>query len=268
MEADDMNRFKIWIDGMLLAFQLLTTIPITKQVEWDERRARASVAAYPIIGLLLGFLLALQAYVLMEWSPLSTLAITVWLLTFSILYSGGLHLDGWADFHDAVFSRRDRERKLEIMKDPRIGTFGVLALLLLLGWRFLFIFEILQLAGAQVFYAFVLIPFLVRLLLGWQLLLGSFARQDGMAAALKSVKRRSMKVIFIGWSLLAMLVTLLFSPLLFSLVVTSGIILFLWLSWVRYQIGGITGDTTGAGGEGGETILWGILWLLLLFGMG
>ncbi|TWI54627.1 adenosylcobinamide-GDP ribazoletransferase [Halalkalibacter nanhaiisediminis] len=262
-----MSNVKIWIDGILLAFQLLTTIPITKQVEWDESRARASVAAYPIIGLLLGGLLALQAYVLLEWSPFSTLVITVWLLTFSILYSGGLHLDGWADFHDAVFSRRDRKRKLEIMKDPRIGTFGVLALLLLLGWRLLFIYESLQLAGHQILFALVLIPFLVRLLLGWQLLLGSFARQDGMAAALKAVKKRSMKLVFIGWSLLAMLVTLLFSPLLFSLVVTSGIFLFLWMRWIHYQIGGITGDTTGAGGEGGETILWGILWLLLLFGM-
>lgn len=263
-----MSKGRILIDGVVLAFQLLTTIPLNKQVEWDEQRARASVAAYPIVGLLLGCFLVLQAYVLLEWTPLSMFMITAWLLTFSVLYSGGLHLDGWADFHDAVFSRRDRERKLAIMKDPRVGTFGVLALLFLLGWRFIFILEILHIAGSGVFLALMLIPFLARLLLGWQLLLGSFARQEGMAAALKPVKGPTMQLIYSCWTVVALLSVLLVYPELLWLVAGAGLFLILWQRWVHYQLGGMTGDTIGAGAEGGETILWGMLWLLLLFGMG
>src|SRR5690625_1740998 len=162
------------VAGLRLAFQFLTTIPLKKEVSWKAPRAKAFVAFFPIVGLVLGCLLVIQAYVLINWSPLSNFAIAGWLLTFSLFYSGGLHLDGWADFHDAIFSRKKKHEKLAIMKDPHMGTFAMLAVLLLLFWRFLFIMESIDLAGSKLFLALLLIPFLMRLLIGWQVLLGSF----------------------------------------------------------------------------------------------
>ncbi|NEU31062.1 adenosylcobinamide-GDP ribazoletransferase [bacterium LRH843] len=258
---------KVMLDGFLLSMQLLTTIPVTKQVQWDDQRAKASVAAYPLVGLILGSLLAVQAYVLIEWTSLSSVIIAAYIMTFSLVYSGGLHVDGWADFHDAVFSRRDREKKLAIMKDPQVGTFAVLAVLFLLSWRFLFLYELNTRSFAGLLFALVMIPMLTRLVMGWHLLLGSFAREDGMAVSLKAVKCKEMKMIYIGWTGLVFLVTLIFSPLFLSLIIGAGIFLFCWQKWVHFQLGGITGDTIGAGAEGSETVLWGILWFLLSFGM-
>ncbi len=260
---------KIWIDGLVLAFQLLTTVPIRKEVGWDDKRAQASVAFYPLIGLVLGLLLATQAYMLIMWTSFSVLVITAWLLTFSLLYSGGLHLDGWADFHDAVFSRRSQEQKLEIMKDPRVGTFAVLAVLVLLVWRFIFVFETLKLEqiSNEFFLALILIPFLTRLLMGWQLLLGSFAKKEGMAAALEPAKGKRITQIYLLWTLLGLLFTLSLYPSFLLLFVGGAFFLFCWLKWVTFQLGGMTGDTLGAGAEGGETLLWAITWLLLSFVM-
>jgi adenosylcobinamide-GDP ribazoletransferase len=241
---------------MILAFQLLTTIPIRKEITWDDRRAKASVAFYPLTGLFLGLLLAIQAYLLLSYTPLSTLIVTAWLMTFSIVYSGGLHLDGWADFSDAIFSRQDTERKLEIMKDSRIGAFGVLSLLLLLGWRFILIYELIKQLDVRIVLAFVLIPFLVRFLMGAQLLLGSFARENGMARALMPAKFPSMKKVFVGWFVFGCVIIFSVDAIWLSLFVSTLLFLSVWLRFCYQQIGGITGDTIGAGAEGGETWLW------------
>ncbi|MCM3713661.1 adenosylcobinamide-GDP ribazoletransferase [Halalkalibacter oceani] len=262
-----MRHINILFDGIVLAIQFLTILPLKKNVEWDERRASASVAAYPLVGLILGACLALQGYLLLQYSPMSPLIIALYVLSFSLLFSGGLHVDGWADFCDAVFSRRERARKLEIMKDPRLGTFGALGVLFLLGWRFAFIWELVQAGSGPFLFGLFLIPVIMRLLLGWQLLLGQFARQEGMAAALRPAQNRTVMITYIVWSLLTVaLIVIIYPPF---LILFGGAALFLaiWLKWVRQQIGGITGDTVGAGGEGGETLLWAMLWLLALFGM-
>jgi adenosylcobinamide-GDP ribazoletransferase len=259
-------KIKIWFDGVILAFQLLSTIPITKQVEWDDQRARASVAAYPLVGLLLGFFLALQWFIIIHFTPLSPMIAVMWLLSFSVIFSGGLHLDGWTDFHDAVFSRRSRERKLDIMKDPRVGTFGVISLLFVMGWRFVFLLELIQNSNIILF-GVLFIPLLVRLLVGWQLLLGTFAREEGMVVALKAAKGKEMKLFYSCWSIASCFVLIILSPVLLWLIVAAVAFLIFWQKWVVYQLGGITGDTIGAGAEGGETLLWGILWSLLLLDM-
>ncbi|MFC0559824.1 adenosylcobinamide-GDP ribazoletransferase [Halalkalibacter alkalisediminis] len=258
------HKLRIWVDGTMLAFQLLTTVPIRKQIEWDDERAKASVSAYPLVGLILGTLMALQWFIFTEYTSISPFVLVGWLLTFSILFSGGLHLDGWADFHDAVFSRRSREQKLEIMKDPRVGTFGVLALLFVVGWRFIFMLEIVKVATPSTVLAVIVIYTLVRLMLGWQVLQSKFARAEGMAAALQPAKTKVMVIIYLIWTIGLALLLLVVSPSLISLLLAAVFFLVIWKKWVNDQLAGITGDTIGAGAEGGETFLWGILWFLLL----
>ncbi|WP_245308168.1 adenosylcobinamide-GDP ribazoletransferase [Halalkalibacter urbisdiaboli] len=252
-------------DGILLAFQLLTTIPIRKEVPWDNERAQWSVAAYPLTGLMLGLLLAIQAYVLLSYTSLSLMIITAWLLTFSIVYSGGLHLDGWADFSDAVFSRREREKKLEIMKDSRIGAFGVLSLLVLLGWRYLFMYEAILLLGDNIVFVLLTIPFLTRLFMGFQILFGRFAREHGMARALLPAKCPFVKRLYALWVMLFIGCTVIWQPLMLALLLAGFLFFIVWLQFCNKQIGGVTGDTIGASTEGGETWLWLVLLLLLAF---
>ena len=93
------------------------------------------------------------------FSPLAV-AFVVWLSL--IILTGGLHLDGWMDASDAFFSYRDKQRRLEIMKDPRIGAFGVLSVIVLLSARFLFIYEIILQAVEATYFFLFLIPFSVK----------------------------------------------------------------------------------------------------------
>ena len=104
--------------------------------------------------------------------------------------TGGIHLDGWMDASDAFFSYRDRQKRLEIMKDPRVGAFGVLSVMVLLSARFLFIYEISLRAFDATFVLIVLIPFLSKSVMGILLIKVRAAKEEGLGTLFKQAATR------------------------------------------------------------------------------
>ena len=93
------------------------------------------MAFFPLVGLAIGLLLAIGFYLFSFILPKS---LTLWLtLGLLALITGGLHLDGFADTIDGLACGGTRERKLEVMRDSRIGAFGVIGLIFLIGAKFL-----------------------------------------------------------------------------------------------------------------------------------
>jgi adenosylcobinamide-GDP ribazoletransferase len=110
---------------IILAITFLTRLPIPspKQIAPDE--IGRSTPYFPIVGLILGGILVGINYLCSYfWDPLITNIVLVISL---IALTGGLHLDGLMDTCDGIFSNKDRERTLEIMRDSRVGAMGVLA---------------------------------------------------------------------------------------------------------------------------------------------
>ncbi|GLS05718.1 adenosylcobinamide-GDP ribazoletransferase [Chitiniphilus shinanonensis] len=123
-----MNRIS-WPDWRepVLAIQFLTRLPTPQVPDFQPALLAGAARWFPAVGLLLGALLTAAAWGGSRIDPwLAALAATLgwaWL-------TGGLHLDGLADLADALgASHRDPERLLAVMKDPHLGSFGVLALL-------------------------------------------------------------------------------------------------------------------------------------------
>ncbi|HEV2150533.1 MAG TPA: adenosylcobinamide-GDP ribazoletransferase, partial [Longimicrobiaceae bacterium] len=122
---------------LLLATATLTAVRVPLRGEASAEELRAATAFYPLVGLLVGAVPAAVLLLPLPPLPLATLALAAW-----VLVTGALHLDGWADCCDAAFApaagdaQATRERRLAILKDPRLGTFGGagLALLLLGKW--------------------------------------------------------------------------------------------------------------------------------------
>jgi adenosylcobinamide-GDP ribazoletransferase len=256
------------IGGLLLSFQLLTTIPINKTVEWNKDSARWAMRLFPLVGVLLGGLLAVQYWVFVHYTSVSPLFLSLWLLFFSILFSGGLHLDGWMDCSDAFFSYRDAKRRLEIMSDSRVGAFAVISVIFLLSFRFLFIYETVM-SGIELSFLF-LIPFLSRSFMSMLLIKGRLAKPDGMAAAFREHVEAADRYFIVAALVAVLLGFCIFgiAQLFFiSLLGISALIYFLCsLLFFEKQFGGITGDTLGAFVEGVETWLWFMIWLLRCFG--
>lgn len=110
----------------ILMIQFFTRIPIKAEIPCDNEDFGKGLVFAPIIGLLIGGILLGFYYLFMLFLPVRVTVIFIILLYIAI--TGGLHLDGLADTFDGLFSGRGKERMLEIMRDSRIGTFGVLAL--------------------------------------------------------------------------------------------------------------------------------------------
>lgn len=120
--------------ALCAAFAFLTVIPVGRFTrEIQDGDVKASRFAYPIVGLVLGLLFAGLSVLLQRWgiaAPVAAFLLVAGLAAFT----GGLHLDGLGDTADGIFLWGDPARRLEVMRDPRIGSYGLIAIVLgLLG---------------------------------------------------------------------------------------------------------------------------------------
>jgi adenosylcobinamide-GDP ribazoletransferase len=128
-----------------LAAVLLTRVPLPHLPQDAFAKGASAVWAYPIIGLAVGAGGVLTGQLAL-WVGLPPLGAAILALGAMMLLTGAMHEDGLADVFDGFWGGYTPERRLEIMRDSQIGTFGVLALLmvsllrlsaisvLLLGW--------------------------------------------------------------------------------------------------------------------------------------
>ncbi len=118
---------------LLIALQFLTRVPIPAWVGYEPVWLQTCARYYPVVGALIGLCGALVLAAAAAWWPpvvavVLSMAFTVWL-------TGAFHEDGLADTCDALGGAVSRERALTIMKDSRIGSYGTLALVLMLGLK-------------------------------------------------------------------------------------------------------------------------------------
>ena len=123
----------------LLAVQFLTILPLKITVAKEEDLS-ASMAFYPLVGVLLGIILTgatvffhalFDGVGANDYSPLPVLfVILLW-----VILTGGLHLDGLADTFDGFVGGKDKESTLSIMRDPAVGTMGTLGIFFVLAFK-------------------------------------------------------------------------------------------------------------------------------------
>lgn len=222
--------------GLLVAIGFLTRLPVPTHVFGDRQAQARSLAWYPLVGVILGLLLWGLATWLHGAPPLLSAAL---LLLCWVALTGALHLDGLADSADAwIGGMGDRERTLAIMKDPRCGPAGVIALLLLLLLKFAALASLSPAHGA----ALLLAPLLARMALPALFLWLPYVRRDGLGGALVDAPRAACVIAIVlgaalclvfGWrGLLALLLAL--------------AVFALWARACMRRLGGFTGDTAGA----------------------
>ena len=117
------------MSAITAAIRFLTVVPAPGD-EWSARAASRSVAWFPAVGLGIGGAVAAvnwAARLAMPDLPAAALALAA-----GVILTGALHLDGLADTFDGLLGGKTPERRLEIMKDPSIGVYGVAAVVLLL----------------------------------------------------------------------------------------------------------------------------------------
>jgi adenosylcobinamide-GDP ribazoletransferase len=236
------------------ALGLLTRLPTGCLPQHSSPAGFAgSIWAYPLVGLGIG---AAGGAVMAAglWLGLPPLVAALWSLAATLLLTGGFHEDGLADTADGFGGGRDRAHKLEIMRDSRIGSYGVLALVLALGLRAT---ALAALAALPPHPATLLAAAAAAAALGRGATLGLLrllppARHDGVAAGLG---RPGGMPMLVGLALAALPAVLLLPPvaaLAAILGTTLATLLLARLAW--RQIGGQSGDVLGAGAVLGECV--------------
>ncbi|MBD3897606.1 adenosylcobinamide-GDP ribazoletransferase [Halomonas sp. ML-15] len=235
--------------GLLLALQFLTRVPIPFNCPWAPATSRWAVRCYPLVGMLLGGLLALAGQLL---GSLPTPLLALLLLSLWVALSGGLHLDGLMDVADALGSNRPLEQRWAIMKDPHVGSFAIIALLFQLAWKGALLWAWLE-AGIGLVWLVAVLG-LGRLGAVALLVLVPAAREEGLAWAWQQhLGHRDLLFAVLPLALLWWLAPgwmLLLGALLVFLLSYGALII--------RAFKGINGDVVGAAIEGGE------LWLLLV----
>ncbi|MFL6555297.1 MAG: adenosylcobinamide-GDP ribazoletransferase, partial [Bacillus sp. (in: firmicutes)] len=169
-----------FLKGFLINIQFFTAIPIRSELPMDQEHLKRAVQAFPLVGLMQGTIYSALFYLCLEFTPFSHLASAFLLWLATIVLTGGIHLDGWMDASDAYFSYQDQGKRLEIMKDPRTGAFGVLSIIVLLSCRFLFIYESTTGVENLLYIMIAMIPFLSKSVMGILLLTVKAAKNEGL----------------------------------------------------------------------------------------
>ena len=214
-----------------------------------DRRFADSLWAAPLVGLLVGAIAAFVFGLALRFGLPSTIAAGL-AVAAALLATGCLHEDGLADVADGFGGGRTAGDKLSIMRDSRIGTYGVVALAisLLLKWAALSTF--LSFQGALA--ALIAAHMASRALMPGFMHLVPRARDDGLVAGIGQVGgTASLVALILGF--LGLLLLGFFPAIL------AGVLLALWLLVLRIiaerQIGGQTGDVVGTLQQGGEIIV-------------
>lgn len=224
-------------NSFVFALQFLTRIQIANP-EWDYQKCGKGSAFFPLVGLMVGVCLLVVRQVGLLVFPSAVVA--AFMLLTGVFVTGGLHIDGFMDSMDGLFSGRERERKLEIMKDSRVGSFGALGLACLFLIKFVFYAELLRID-----------------VIGWLFAVAAFGRWS-MVYAIRYFPYLRQQGLGNPYSdhtgnrefltaTLVLLITLVLTLREGALVFLVPIFLIhMWLRGVSNTLGGLTGDIYGA----------------------
>jgi adenosylcobinamide-GDP ribazoletransferase len=245
-----MSAFRdAWRDEIEAALTFLTRLPFGRaETDAPLPSLADSSWAFPIVGLAIGALGGI-AYAIARGLALPALAAALIAVATTALVTGALHEDGLADTADGFGGGTTRETKLEIMRDSRIGTFAVLALIFSIGLRSVAIAEI----GLRwhVFAALIAAHALARGVLPAALRRLDPAREDGLGLGAGRPEQNQVLIALAIALAIAVIATGLRTGL--SAAIAAAIVA-IAIGWLALrQIGGQTGDVLGAIEQGAET---------------
>ena len=227
--------------GFLVALQFLTILPLEIKSEVKEKDFGRALIYFPIVGALIGLVLALA---LLAFDFLPNLAKIALVLTSSIIITGAMHLDGFADTCDGFFSGKSKEKILSIMHDPHIGTIGTIAVVSLLLLKFSLMASI---SKDILWKSLIMMAVFSRWIQVLACYLSKYAKEFGKARFF--IEYASLKEAIIGGLITVTLLYVLENWKGLFLFIPVLAAAFLLINYIKRRIGGMTGDTIGAVSE-------------------
>jgi adenosylcobinamide-GDP ribazoletransferase len=247
------------IKNFIHAIQFLTIVTVSRKEKITEGDLARSMVYFPFVGFLLGVILVYTDKALSYVLP-HTIGNAL-LVLISILLTRALHIDGLADTLDGIMGGSDKESRLRIMKDSRIGTAGVLGIVFVLLLKYLCLNNLFNDDKTELL---LIAPVLSRWSQALMVFRANYVREQGMGQAFVGHLRATGLAISSAVAL-GITVYLLWAPALYLIVGTVTLTLIGRWYLVR-NLGGVTGDAIGAVSELNEVLTY-LLFVVLSSGM-
>lgn len=223
------------------AVMFYTRIPVPKSTGFSESNLNKATRYFPLVGIIVG---GIASFVYLLCSMVLPHSLSVFLSMVTTIYvTGSFHEDGFADFCDGFGGGYTKESILTIMKDSRIGTYGSVGLIGMLGFKFLSLNEIsstqiiFALIGGHAFSRFFPVLFIHT---------SNYVRDDAFGKS-KPIGKQNSAFTFVLAFIFSILF-LYFIPVNHLIIVLpiNFLVYFIFTAYVKRKIGGYTGDTLGA----------------------
>lgn len=233
---------------LAVTFALYSRIPMP-HFEWKEEDMRYSIAAFPLVGAVIGLVFFGVSACAFRFG-LPDAAAALLLTVVPLIITGGFHADGFIDVADALSSFRTREEKLEILKDPHIGAFAVIRFAVCGLIYIASLIIVLASENAGILVMGIAAGFVLsRSLSGLAVLTFRSAKNEGMLYYESTSAAGGRTANIIAVSLLAavsLFVMGYFAWPAGGIMMSAAVFSFCWYKYISYkEFGGITGDTAG-----------------------
>jgi len=229
------------IQSCVIAFSMYSKVPMPR-VDWNEKNMKYAFCFFPLVGAVLGCIVYAIGQGLFN-ANVSNLCFSTCMTILPVLYTGGIHVDGLLDTLDALHSYGNREKKLEILKDPHTGAFAIIGAIcyfvaVLGAWS-----ELKPKGLACLCIGYVL----TRALSGLSVVTFPLAKNTGLAKTFSDMAHKSrVKVVMIVYSLVCVVAMVWINTLLGLGIILISLCIFGYHYYIsKKQFGGITGDLAG-----------------------
>jgi adenosylcobinamide-GDP ribazoletransferase len=227
--------------NMVMALSMYTKLPMPR-VEWKKENMKYMLFFFPLAGVLVGTVIV-GLWFLFDLLGMGILLKSALLAVIPLLLTGGIHMDGFMDTLDGLGSYGEKEKKLEIMKDPNTGAFAVIGYGIYLLVMFGIFTEVsdktIVMVGIGYIYS--------RILSGLSVTMISCSKTSGLLYLFASTaQKEKVKIgLLIQGVLLEIFMLWFFFPQAVVLIIGASIV-FIYYWWMsKKNFGGITGDVAG-----------------------
>lgn len=232
------------INQIVLLIQFMTRIYVPLKVEYSEEKLAKGIKYFPLVGYFIGLIIFVIANILNKYVD-NKYIISLLIILLELKLVGLIHVDGLADSFDGLFSYRDKDKILEIMKDSRVGTNGVVILIFYYLAKLILIAEIISHGDMR---CLIVYPIIARMSTSVNAGFGVYARDKGMSTGIIGINKMKDGIFSIILTLLLTILVYHNSGMLkgIAMLITGILFIFYFRQVVYKKIDGITGDTMGA----------------------
>nr|WP_232771075.1 adenosylcobinamide-GDP ribazoletransferase [Colwellia sp. 75C3] len=254
VSKDLKERIKTQLNLFYLALSFFTRLPVPKTMHYSESLLNKANRYFSLVGLVTGLLLALSYVIFSEFLPANISVLLM--MAISLLLTGAFHEDGLADMADGIGGGYTVEKRLLIMKDSRIGTYGAVTLVVALLLKFSLLVELAEQDSNYLLLAIILAECLSRAIAGS--LISSLPYVTDIEQSKSKPLAQAQSSSELSLLLLIGIAPLAFysSEIIFSLFIILLAFRWLFKRWLMARIGGFTGDCLGAAQQICELLIY------------